>query len=171
MDNASTSVFTSRESAITGSGGREVVRDTETGRSNWLSFVFWLLEQPWPFLLAIPTIIAALVAVHFHGGPLSFAVTWLAVPLLGIGGSVLFIVYRSRLHDAGPADWRHHVSFRDPRDAARWSGKKIPMEILYEAYIQGKLDFTGDLYEVMLRRNQLFRFCFTWGDWKYYFRT
>ena len=50
-----------------------------------------------------------------------------------------------------------------PRTQARWEGKKIPMEIFYEAYMAEKLDFKGDLYETMLRRNQLFRFCFTLG--------
>jgi sphingolipid C9-methyltransferase len=44
------------------------------------------------------------------------------------------------------------------------------MEILYEAYMNERLDFVQDLYEVMLRRNQLFRFCFTWGDVRFYFR-
>lgn len=141
------------------------------GRSNWLSFVFWLLEQRWPTLLAIPTVVAALAVVHFHGGPLLFLGAWLAVPLAGIGLPVAFMVFRSRLHDAGATDWEPYISFRDPRDARHWAGKKIPMEILYEAYISEKLDFKDDVYRVMLRRNQLFRFCFTWGDAKYYFRT
>jgi cyclopropane fatty-acyl-phospholipid synthase-like methyltransferase len=146
-------------------------RTDERGRTNWLSFVFWLLEQPWPTLLAIPTAIAALAVVHFHGGALMFALTWLAVPITGIGLPVLFIVYKSHQHDGGTTDWTPYISFRDSRDAARWSGKKIPMEILYEAYMNGKLDFKEDLYQVMLRRNGLFRFCFTWGDFKYYFFT
>jgi len=42
------------------------------------------------------------------------------------------------------------------------------METGYEAYLSGKLDFKGDLREVMLHRNRIFRFCFTWGDLKYY---
>lgn len=172
MDDARVSALTSSESAVPDSGSpRIATRDEETGRSNWLSFVFWLLEQSWPTLLAIPTAIAALVTIHVHGGPLSFVATWLAVPLVGIGGPVLFIVYRSHAHDGGPADWARYVSFRHAKDAARWTGKKIPMETLYQAYVSEQLDFKDDLYEVMLRRNQLFRFCFTWGDWKYYFRT
>src|SRR5690606_13837953 len=40
---------------------------------------------------------------------------------------------------------------------------------LYEAYIRGELDFKVDVHEALLRRNQLFRFCFTWGDIKFYF--
>jgi sphingolipid C9-methyltransferase len=62
------------------------------------------------------------------------------------------------------------VAWKDEAEAAKWRGQKIPMEILYEAYMAGRLDFKQDVYETMLRRNQLFRFCFTWGDAKYYFR-
>jgi cyclopropane fatty-acyl-phospholipid synthase-like methyltransferase len=146
-------------------------RDHTEGRSHWLAFIFWLLEQRWPTLLAIPTLVATLVVLLFHGGPLVFVLTWLAVPVAGVGLPVAFIVYRSHLHDAGPADWEHCISFRDPKDTARWAGKKIPMEVLYEAYVDQKVDFKEDLYEVMLHRNQLFRFCFTWADAKYYLRT
>ena len=44
------------------------------------------------------------------------------------------------------------------------------MEIMYEAYMAEKLDFKQDVYEVLLARHKLFRFCFTWGDVKFYFR-
>ena len=43
------------------------------------------------------------------------------------------------------------------------------MEKVYEAYIAERLDFKVDLETVLLRRNELFRFCFTWGDVKFYF--
>ncbi|HVU00797.1 MAG TPA: cyclopropane-fatty-acyl-phospholipid synthase family protein [Polyangiaceae bacterium] len=146
---------------------RRASEHTEAGRSHWLSVIFWLLEQRWPTLLAIPTTFAAL-AYAVSGNALVAAGTWLAVPLLGIGIPVVLIVVKSHGHDRGAVDWTPYVSFRDPSEAARWSGKKIPMEIVYEAYIAERLDFRGDVYETMLLRNQLFRFCFTWGDAKFY---
>ena len=82
---------------------------------------------------------------------------------------LLYLVYRSH-REAGAADWDAYISFRDPKEAKRWQGKKIPMEILYEAYMAEKVDFKQDLFEVLLHRNQLFRFAFTWGDVKFYFR-
>ncbi|HMJ11704.1 MAG TPA: cyclopropane-fatty-acyl-phospholipid synthase family protein [Polyangiaceae bacterium] len=150
--------------------GRLASRHDEKGRSHWLSLLFWLLEQRWPTLLAIPSVVAVIVTLIANGGAATFLVTWIAVPFVGIGMPVALIVHRSRRHDAGPADWRPYVSFREPTDRARWSGQKIPMEVVCEAYLAEKLDFEGDVYQVLLHRNQLFRFCFTWGHVKFYFR-
>jgi cyclopropane fatty-acyl-phospholipid synthase-like methyltransferase len=141
----------------------------EKGRGYGLPLIFLLLEQNLTTLLAIPTVIAGLAAWLSGGGALVFVLTWLAVPIVGLLLPLLFLVYRSHQHDAGSANWQEYISFRDPADAARWTGKKIPMEILYEAYLAEKIDFKQDVYEVMLRRNHLFRFCFTWGDAKFYF--
>jgi cyclopropane fatty-acyl-phospholipid synthase-like methyltransferase len=141
----------------------------EKGRGYGLGFVLWLLEQRTVTLLAIPTVVAAVATFLTGGGFMVFAATWLAVPICGVFLPILYLVYASHQHDAGAANWSEYLSFRDPADAARWSGKKIPMEILYEAYMAEKLDFKGDLLEILHRRNQLFRFCFTWGDAKFYF--
>jgi cyclopropane fatty-acyl-phospholipid synthase-like methyltransferase len=141
---------------------------TETGRTHWLSVIFWLIEQSWFVLLAIPTTIAGVATLLAGGGFATFALAWILVPLGGIGIPLSLILYRSRRHDDGPASWEPYVAFRDRADAARWAGRKIPMEIVYEAYLAGKLDFKADVREVMLGRNRIFRFCFTWGDLKYY---
>ncbi|MDH5675825.1 MAG: cyclopropane-fatty-acyl-phospholipid synthase family protein [Myxococcales bacterium] len=160
-----------------GEGGRASDND-EAGRSHGLPFILWVLEQRLSLLLMLPTAVAAAVTAVVAGsmpltwvtGSLVFGLSWLAVPLLLIGVPVALLVYRSHQHDAGATDWEPYVSFRDPKEAARWQGKKIPMEKLYEAYIAEKLDFKQDVYETMLRRNKLFRFCFTWGDVKFYFK-
>lgn len=141
---------------------------SETGRSHWLSVIFWLLEQRWHVLLAIPSATAAVLTMLVGGGALCFSLIWIGVPIAGVGIPLFLIVYSSRRHDGGAADWQDYLAFRDTNEAARWSGRKIPMEIAYEAYLAGRLDFKQDVYEVMLRRNRIFRFCFTWGDLRYY---
>jgi sphingolipid C9-methyltransferase len=149
---------------------RPASRDDETGRTHGLPFIFWLLEQRWITLLAVPTAFAAIVVLLTSGGVGTFVASWLSVPLFGIVLPLLWLVYRSHRHDAGAADWQPYIAWRDAEEGARWANRKIPMEVLYEAYMAERLDFRGDLYEVLLRRNQLFRFCFTWGDVKFYFR-
>jgi len=168
---SSTSVLDQVEIAAAGPRPRPRVasENDEKGRGNGLAFVLWLLEQSTATLLAIPTVIAGAVTLFTGGGLLVFAATWLAVPICGAFLPILFLVYSSHQHDDGAANWSEYLSFRDPADTARWNGKKIPMEILYEAYMAEKLDFKQDLLELLLRRNQLFRFCFTWGDAKFYF--
>ncbi len=168
MNDAASSALAVEDTADARERKRPASEHTETGRTHWLSLIFWLLEQRWPVLFAVPTTIAGAVTLLAAGGVATFALAWLAVPLFGVGIPVLVIVHRSRRHDGGPASWEPYLSFRDQRDAARWAGRKIPMEIAYEAYLGGKLDFEGDVYEVMLRRNQIFRFCFTFGDLKFY---
>jgi sphingolipid C9-methyltransferase len=144
--------------------------DDEKGRTHGLSLIFWLLEQRLLTLLGIPTAIAGLLVLVTGGGAVTFVLTWLAVPLCAIVLPLLWLVYRSHQHDAGAAGWEPYLAWRDPNDAARWTGRKIPMEVLYEAYLSERLDIVQDVYEVLLRRNQLFRFCFTWGDVKFYFQ-
>jgi cyclopropane fatty-acyl-phospholipid synthase-like methyltransferase len=143
----------------------------EQGRTNGLPFIFWLLEQSKLAFVAMDLIIAGVVTLLVGRSWALFAALAVAVPVLGILLPVLYLVYRSWAADRAPGRWEEMVAWRDPRDQARWRGKKIPMEIVYEAYMAGRLDFKQDLHEVMLRRNQLFRMCFTWGDFKFYFRN
>jgi cyclopropane fatty-acyl-phospholipid synthase-like methyltransferase len=150
--------------------GPPASQHNERGRTHGLSFIFWLLEQNIWVLLAIPTAVAVLVGVATQMHWLAMLIAWLAVPVCGVILPLLYLVYLSYQHDAGAVDWRGVITWRDEADANAWFGKKIPMEVLYEAYMAEKLDFVGDVYETMLRRNQLFRFCFTWGDIKFYFR-
>jgi len=145
-------------------------KNNERGRTHGLPFILWLLEQRLPVLLAFPTIIALLAMVLSQMGWVVFAATWVLVPVLGVLVPLMFLVYRSHRHDAGRANWDESISFRDEKLSKRWRGKKIPMEVLYEAYIAEKLDFQGDVYETLKHRNQLFRFCFTWGDIRFYFK-
>jgi cyclopropane fatty-acyl-phospholipid synthase-like methyltransferase len=147
----------------------------ETGRTHGMPFIFWLLEQSKVALVAVPTVTAALaLGVSGFGftpmGALVFGVAWIAVPICGVVLPLMYLVYRSHRADSSKADWSEFFGFKDLSQGAHWQGKKIPMEIFYEAYMAGKIDFKQDVYEVMLRRNQLFQFCFTWGDVKFYFR-
>lgn len=143
----------------------------ERGRSHGMPFIFWLLEQRVATLLAVPTVVA-LVALWASGWVWWVApLAWVLVPLIFVIGPILVLVVRS--HGVGSRvqeDWQPYVTWRDENLARRWQGKRIPMEILYEAYMAEKLDFKQDLFEVMLRRNRLFKFAFTWGDVKFYFR-
>ena len=144
-------------------------RHAERGATHGLSFIFFLLEQHTLTLLAIPFAIAGIVLLITWSW-LAFVLAALAVPLLGVVVPVLFLYRRSRTHDDGPADWDEHLSFHKEEQAARWRGRKIPMEVLYEAYMAGDLDFTGDVYETLLHRKKLFRFAFTPNDARFYFR-
>lgn len=145
-------------------------KHSEKGATRGLELIFYLLEQRVVALLAIPTVVALIVTLVVGGGWVTFAVTWVAVPLLFVLLPIVCLIYRSRKHDAGKADWSADLTWHEPREAKRFEGRKIPMELAYEAYMDGKLDFKGDVLETLRRRNQLFRFCFTKNDAKFYMR-
>ena len=140
------------------------------GGTRGLELIFWLLEQRLVTLLAIPTIIALLATLALRADWMTFAIAWLAVPLLFVLLPIVFLIYRSRKHDAGNVDWSGDLAWHDSRQAKRFEGRKIPMELAYEAYMDETLDFKGDVLETLRRRNQLFRFCFTKNDAKFYMR-
>jgi cyclopropane fatty-acyl-phospholipid synthase-like methyltransferase len=141
----------------------------ERGRSHALPLIFWLLEQNIWLLLSVPTLVA--VGAWFVTGNYWIAAgAWVAVPLVTVVIPLLVLVARSHAHDAGETDWTPYIQWKDAADSAKWAGKKIPMEVVYEAYMAQRLEFTQDVYKTLLRRNQLFRFCFTWGDVKFYFK-
>jgi cyclopropane fatty-acyl-phospholipid synthase-like methyltransferase len=143
----------------------------ERGATHGFEFILYLLQQRGLTLLAIPTVVAGLVTWVAQGSYLVFAITWLAVALGPLTIFVIGLIVGSYADEGGEAiDWEPFVSFRDPADAARYRGKKIPMETVYEAYMAEKLDFKQDVREVLLRRNRLFRFCFTIKDITFYLR-
>lgn len=152
------------------STSRRASEHDERGRTNILPIIFWVLEQNRLLLLAVPTAIAAITMLATGGDWRTFLLTWLAVPLFGVVVPVLGLMIRSHGHDGGAANLEPFIAWRNADDAAKWQGKKIPMEILYEAYMAERLDFKQDVYETLLKRNQLFRFSFTWGDIAFYFR-
>ena len=146
----------------------------EKGSTHGLGFIFFLLEQHLLLLLAVPTVVAAIAALHWDGGILGgiivFVLSWLAVPLVLVLAPLFYLIWLSYRKDGDREDWEQYVTWRDPKEGEKWKGEKIPMETLYEAYMNEKLDFEQDVYEVLLRRNKLFQFCFTKNDAKFYLK-
>jgi cyclopropane fatty-acyl-phospholipid synthase-like methyltransferase len=142
----------------------------ERGGTHGLSLLLWLLEQSRFTLVALPVLLAACLTRLTGGTLTTFFVLCAVLPIAGLLLPIALLVYLSWRQSGGSADWEAHLAFRDPALAERYRGKKIPMEILYEAYVRGEIDFLGDVRTTLLARNRLFRFCFTWGDARFYFR-
>jgi len=144
--------------------------NNERGGTHGLGLILLLLEQRLLVLLLIPTVVAVIAAAAFHLGPLGIVLTWLAVPVAGIGIPVAILVRASYRDDTAGTDWGPYIEWKGAAHANTWRGKKIPMETLYEAYMAGELDFKQDVYETLLRRNELFRFCLTINDARFYLK-
>ena len=146
-----------------------IVRPEERGRGYGLEIILWVLEQNRAVLFLIPTVFAVAVMLMTNGGWPAFVAGWFVIPFFAVVVPAVSLLWGSWEGDSA-ANWSEYISWKNTADNTKWEGKKIPMEVLYEAYMRGDLEFKKDVYETLLRRNQLFRFSFTWGDVKFYFR-
>ncbi|KAI9024709.1 S-adenosyl-L-methionine-dependent methyltransferase [Hyaloraphidium curvatum] len=63
-----------------------------------------------------------------------------------------------------------YITINDPELKARFHGRnKIPMELLFEGYIAGKIDFKGDVLETLEQRYDFVKFEFCLGQAKFLF--
>ncbi|KAL2865265.1 S-adenosyl-L-methionine-dependent methyltransferase [Aspergillus lucknowensis] len=62
----------------------------------------------------------------------------------------------------------HYVTFKRESDRAKWHGKtKIPMQTFAEMYLDGHVDFNGDVLDVLEYRHDWASFAFTWDLFKF----
>ncbi|RCH77646.1 hypothetical protein CU098_001894, partial [Rhizopus stolonifer] len=62
-----------------------------------------------------------------------------------------------------------YLTFHDAELKAQYYGRnKIPMETFFEAYFVGKVDFNGDVLEIMELRHDWATFQFTLGQFKFF---
>eukprot|EP00730_Choanoeca_flexa_P010856 TRINITY_DN21311_c0_g1_i1.p1 TRINITY_DN21311_c0_g1~~TRINITY_DN21311_c0_g1_i1.p1 ORF type:complete len:468 (+),score=73.78 TRINITY_DN21311_c0_g1_i1:60-1463(+) len=139
--------------------------------THWPSIIFMLLEQPFALLLLIPTITALFLTLLLGQGILFFLACFFATPLAGIGIPVVTLWKASWQGQDGSSDWHEYCNVNDARFLKKWKGKKIPINIFYEAYMKQKLDVKGDFLEFFMRRHQLFRFSFTFEHFWFYVAT
>ncbi|KAJ5677314.1 uncharacterized protein N7477_002947 [Penicillium maclennaniae] len=63
----------------------------------------------------------------------------------------------------------HYLHFHSEHDRATYRGKsKIPMEVFYEKYFNGEVDFKGDALETLEYRHDWANFKFTMGLFKHF---
>ncbi|KAL7414883.1 S-adenosyl-L-methionine-dependent methyltransferase [Mrakia frigida] len=65
----------------------------------------------------------------------------------------------------------HYLDIKDDALRKKYLGKKIPIQVLYDAYFEGKIDFKGDVLEVLENRHDFASFNFTLDLFKYVFLT
>lgn len=57
----------------------------------------------------------------------------------------------------------HYVTFKNEEDRVKWSGRnKVPLHTFAEMYIDGKVDFNGDVLDIMEYRFDWSTLAFTW---------
>lgn len=152
----------------------EALAAPKNGGGYGLELIFFLLENNFH----IPYVMVGLGFVYswfMGGGILSLLVGSVVLPGVLTVAFLVWLVTGSYLQSSpGKQNWEDHIDIVDANLKSEWSGykgKKIPMESVVEAYLDSKIDFKGDVYEIFLKRNSLFRFCFTMHSVKFYLGT
>ncbi|KAJ3802132.1 sphingolipid C9-methyltransferase [Lentinula aff. detonsa] len=61
-----------------------------------------------------------------------------------------------------------YITIKDPELKKLYNGKqKIPMQVFHDAYFDGKIDFNGDVLEIMEHRHDWAKFVMTWSLLRY----
>ena len=71
--------------------------------------------------------------------------------------------YGQRINEKVPFPGKpldHYIELRTPA-LQKWLGKKIPMQVFHDAYFDGKVEFKGDVLEIMEYRHDWASFEFT----------
>ncbi len=144
-----------------------------SGRSYAFEFILWIIENAKKaLLLPIP---AALSMMYYY----NFCVYWLPLfyllcILMPVASFCIYMVISSYMsNDSGYISWEKHLKIHDPELRELYKGKKIPIETMIEAYLKEKIDFIDEdnMIDVLLRKNQLFRFCLTKGHLQFFFKN
>lgn len=136
--------------------------------SPWLPGCKPLDREAWKNFPA-NTLYATMAATTFATG-YHLALPWWGYPLIfvpiGIFWFVMFMVVGSYIMNPWekPGDCTKWIKFRNPADQARFAGKRIDIETMYEMYFDEKLDFKdADLMKTFNERNEFvtYKFGFT----------
>jgi len=148
------------------------VKSESFGRSFGFEFIVWILEQPLRGVL-VALNLGVLYAYFVCGGLFSIIIGSILLPVVIGAIFVGSLLAGSWLHDAGACNWSEFFSVQDAALSASYKGKKFPIEIFYEGYMASRINLNDglDLYDVFLKRNQIFRFAFTMETVKFYVGT
>ncbi|GFF94235.1 hydroxymycolate synthase MmaA4 [Aspergillus lentulus] len=79
--------------------------------------------------------------------------------------------YSPRINDKVKLPGRpieHYVTFKSNEDQLKWQGRnKIPMQTFAEMYLDGLVDFNGDVLDILEYRHDWASFAFTWDLFKF----
>jgi len=89
------------------------------------------------------------------------------VAALAVGLLKLMSLTLPGMYFGAPANVEEFVIFKDAALKRRYAKKTIPMEVLMEAYFDEKVDFKGEIVDVLKNRDLFTNYAMTWGHYKF----
>ncbi|KAG9085679.1 hypothetical protein FS749_004237 [Ceratobasidium sp. UAMH 11750] len=126
-------------------------------------------------VLGVPYVVKRVLPIVNRGGSNTY---WFLVVVLGVPVAVAYwtvmSMYGARKNEKVAFPGRPQSEYFEIKDAAlkaEWAGKKIPMQVFHDAYFEGKIDFKGDVLDVMEYRHDWAAFTMTPELFKYVFTS
>ncbi|KAF7377766.1 Sphingolipid C9-methyltransferase [Mycena sanguinolenta] len=125
-------------------------------------------------VLIVPYIVKSFLPLVNRGGWYTY---WFMVLLTGlpttVGYWVLMSTYGARKNEKVTLpgkDIEEYITIKDPELKKLYHGKnKIPMQIFHDAYFEGKIEFNGDVLDILEQRHDWAKFTFTPELFRYVF--
>ncbi|TFK37069.1 sphingolipid C9-methyltransferase [Crucibulum laeve] len=125
-------------------------------------------------VITVPYILKSFIPIVKYGG---FKTYLLLLVLTGVPTTV---AYWTAISTFGPRknekvqlpgkDIEEYITIKDVELKKRYSGKeKINMQVFHDAYFEGKIDFNGDVLDILEQRHDWAKFNFTPEFFKYVF--
>ncbi|OBZ77976.1 putative fatty acid methyltransferase [Grifola frondosa] len=123
-------------------------------------------------VLGIPWVLKRLLPIVQYGGFKTY------VFLVLVFGLPITVAYWTLMSIYGPRknlkvqlpgrNIEEYIEIRDPELKAKYSGKeKIPMQVFHDAYFENKIDFKGDVLDILEQRHDWAKMIFTPELFKY----
>ncbi|CAK5271046.1 unnamed protein product [Mycena citricolor] len=125
-------------------------------------------------VLLVPYVVKSFVPLVNRGGLKTYLVLMV---LTGVPTTIaywtLMSTYGGRKNEKvlfPGKDIEEYITIKDPELKKLYYGKnKIPMQVFHDAYFEGKIDFNGDVLDVLEQRHDWAKFTFTPELFKYVF--
>lgn len=140
-----------------------------TPRGWGLTQIFWIMEHPYQTigLLFVPSVCIAFGRYVPLTKPVITALILGPILIIPVMVLIWYFWYQGEPNSPASPELKKKMLDMKKHPLSRYGPTaKVPMETWFEAYIREEVDIKEDLYEVLLHRNELFRFCFTSGHVK-----
>eukprot|EP00397_Hematodinium_sp_SG-2012_P022344 GEMP01023140.1.p1 GENE.GEMP01023140.1~~GEMP01023140.1.p1 ORF type:complete len:472 (+),score=129.20 GEMP01023140.1:160-1575(+) len=126
---------------------------------DYLAWRFMPYYKLYASLFLAPTALAYLLGLSWIG--FAIAAVLLAFPSFALFFYCISMIRNSSSYGEDSERADKYVSFQDKALAKKYCNKKIPFEELYEAYMNGRVDFEGDLLTALEARHDYSTMRFT----------
>jgi len=145
--------------------GSAVPNRNEKRSSMQCGYQYATFKRLFGCLFIIPLFLTHYLGLPVYAYPLMIILAFLPLFSFFVGINNILYVFMERRNQVSKID--KYIEFLDDDCKENHAGKFIPVRDLYELYVDGKLDFKGDVLECFERRNEFISYKLQWWHLKF----